>query len=137
MSKIKKESIKKPISNKKDRNDESFAFKTIIRSTILSGAVLLVSILLNGEIFNLFTESNQILSIIDISIKVGLILIFFVLMIISIGNYKELSGKPLSFKEIFFLFILSVIQGFRNPYVFTFSFFGLLFLLVYFFVLQE
>ena len=133
MSKIKKENQLK----KSKVSDDNFAFKSVIRSTVLGGIFFIVSILFNGEIFEIFDTSILLWNIIDSIIKVVFILLFFIFMIISMGNYKELTGKPLNFKDILLLSVLSLIQAFWNPIVLTFTFAGLLILLAYLYLLQD
>ena len=133
MSKINKE-----IQLKKSKlNDDKFAFKSVIRSTVLGGIFFIVSILFNGEILEIFDTSILLWNMIDSIIKVIFILLFFIFMIISMGNYKELTGKPLNFKDIILLSVLSLIQAFRNPIVFIFTLAGMLILLAYLYLLQS
>ncbi|MHA1106576.1 MAG: hypothetical protein ACTSPN_12790 [Promethearchaeota archaeon] len=133
MSKIKKENQLK----RSKSNDDKFAFKSVIRSTVLGGIFFIVSILFNGEILEIFDTSILLWNTIDSIMKVVFIMLFFIFMIISMGNYKELTGKPLNFKDIILLSVLSLIQAFRNPIVFTFTLAGLLILLVYLYLLQD
>ena len=133
MSKINKE-----IQLKKSKlNDDKFAFKSVIRSTVLGGIFFIVSILFNGEILEIFDTRILLWNMIDSIIKVIFILLFFIFMIISMGNYKELTGKPLNFKDIILLSVLSLIQAFRNPIVFIFTLAGMLILLAYLYLLQS
>lgn len=136
MPKFKKEKKKEKFSNKKTFN-ENFAYKTVIKSVVLAGLFFLVSILFNMEIIIFFMDKGGLWVIIDITIKVLAILFFFFFMIISIGNYKELTGRPLNFKLIFLMFVLSLLQAFRNPLVFTFTLFGLVIITIYMFFVQE
>jgi hypothetical protein len=133
MSKIKKENQLK----KNNITDDSFAFKSVTRSIILSGIFFIGSIFFNGEIIELFDTSILLWNIIDSIIKVVFILLFFIFMIISVGNFKELTGKPLNFKDIILISFLSIIQAYRNPVVFTFTLLGLLILFVYLYFLQD
>ncbi|MFX0010911.1 MAG: hypothetical protein ACFE9R_11390 [Candidatus Hermodarchaeota archaeon] len=118
-------------------NEESFAYKSVIFSAVLAGIFLFISILFNGEIFTFFTSDNSIFYVVGIILRVAIILLFFIFMMISIGNYKELSGKPIDFKVVILIFIFSLAQGFRDPVVFFFSFVGLICLLVYIYLIQE
>ncbi len=133
MSKIKKENQLK----QNNITDDSFAFKSVTRSIILSGIFFIASIFFNGEIIEPFDTSILLWNIIDSIIKVVFILLFFIFMIINVGNYKELTGKPLNFKDIILISFLSIIQAYRNPVVFTFTLLGLLILLVYLYFLQD
>jgi Na+-driven multidrug efflux pump len=136
MSKVKKRNDL--VQNKKGTQNfnEKFAFKSVITSGVLGGLILIISILFNGEIITIFINDNLVLQVFNIIFKVILILLFFIFMMISIGNYKELTGKPLDFKIMSIIFIISLIQGFRNPLVLFFSFVGLIFLLVYMYLVQ-
>lgn len=136
MSKIKKENLKKDSPNK-HQFDEKFAYRSVITSAIFAGIFLVISILFNGGFITSFMNINLILTSIDILIKVLAIVLFFFFILTSIGNYKELTGKPVNFKMMILLFILSVIQGFRNEWVFSLSLIGLIVILIYFYILQE
>lgn len=136
MPKFKKESKKAKRSNKK-AFDEVFAYKTVIKSVIFAGIFFIISILFNTEIIVFFMDQGELWLIIDITIKVIAILLFFFFMIISIGNYKELTGKPLKISLILFMSILSILQAFRNPIVLTFTILGLIVIIIYMFIIQE
>ncbi|NHJ24386.1 MAG: hypothetical protein EAX89_07420 [Candidatus Lokiarchaeota archaeon] len=136
MSKIKKGNDL--IQNNKEKQDfnDKFAFKSVIISAIIGGLFLIISILVNGEIIIIFINDNLVFQIFDIIFKVVLILLFFIFMMVSIGNYKELTGKPLDFKLVIVVFAISLIQGFRNPLVLFFSLVGLVFLVIYMYLVQ-
>ncbi len=136
MPKFKKEKKRDNRSNKKAFNEE-FAYKTVIKSVIFAGFFFTLSILFNMEIITFFVNLGELWFIIDIIIKLVAILLFFFFMVISIGNYKELTGRPLDFKLILLMFVLSLLQAFRDPIVFTFTFFGLAIIIIYMFFVQE
>ena len=75
--------------------------------------------------------------VIDNTIKVSVILLAFFFIIISLGNYKEYTGKPIKIQEILVLVGFSLIQTVRNLYVFIFTLIGLVLLLFYFYLVQE
>ena len=137
MSKIKKDSVKSQLTKKKEKTEERFAYRSVILSTILGGLFLAISILLNGEIITLFLGDNPFLLALDITIKVLVILTFFILIMVSLGNYKELTGKPVDFKIIGLLFFFSLIQAFRNSLVFSFTLGGLLVIVLYLYLVQD
>ena len=137
MSKFKKNGSKLKRSTNKSKLDENFAYKTVLVTAVFSGIFLFISLLFNTQIITIFMIENSIWFYVDIVIKVLVILLFFLFSIISIGNYKELSGKPLDFKIIFLLFILSIIQAYRNMWVFGFSFLGLIAIIAYFYFVQD
>jgi uncharacterized protein YebE (UPF0316 family) len=104
---------------------------------ILAGISLIVSFLFNAEIITFFMDQGLFLSIIDIIIKVLAILLFCIFMIVSLGNYRELIGKPLKLRSIIFIFLISLLQSFRNSIVFSFTLVGLLLLLIYLYFIYE
>lgn len=137
MSKFKKDGSNLSKNTNKSKLDENFAYKTVLVTAVFSGIFLFISLLFNTQIITIFMIENSVWFYIDIVIKILVILLFFLFSIISIGNYKELSGKPLDFKIIFLLFILSLIQAYRNAWVFGFSFLGLIVIIAYFYFIQE
>ncbi|MFW9936851.1 MAG: hypothetical protein ACFFA8_05145 [Promethearchaeota archaeon] len=138
MSKIRKNNnINNKNSKKSSNSDQKFAYRTVILSVILAGICLIVSLLFNAEIITIFMDQGLFMDIIDITIKVVSILLFFLFMIISLGNYKELIGEPLKLGNIIIIFIISLLQAFRNSIVFGFTLTGLLFLLIYLYFAHE
>ena len=142
MSKIRKDTAKsepnkKKIYKEKAKFIEKTAYRSVILSGILGGVFLVISILLNGEFISLFSSDDLLWVGIDSILKVLIILFFFFFMMISIGNYKELTGKPLDLKLILLIFFLSLIQAFKNSVVFSFTFIGLLIIVVYLYVVQD
>lgn len=126
------------ISKNESKSDNTdFAYHTVIRSVILAGLFLALSFIFNGELIKIYGGTNDFLIILVALFKVSLILIFFIFSVISFGNYRELSGKPLNLKDIILLCVISLLQAFRNPIVFVFTLFGLGILLVYFYISQE
>ncbi len=137
MSKIRKDTVKSESPKRKSKFIEKSAYRSVILSGILGGVFLVLSIILNGEIIIVFTSDDLLWVSIDIVLKVVIILFFFFFMMISIGNYKELTGKPIDFKIILLIFIISLIQSFKNSVVFSFTFIGLFVIVVYLYVVQE
>lgn len=137
MSKIPKHPDKEQKLKKKHRTDEEFAYRSVLISAILGGIFFIISIFLNIEIVTIFMNIDVIWTLIDILIKVIVILLFFLFMTTSIGNYKELVGKPLNWKDLLLLFLLSIGQAILNPFVFVFTLFGLAIISIYLYVVQE
>ncbi len=136
MSKISKDT-KRKIYREKAKFIEKAAYRSVILSGILGGVFLVLSIMLNGEFIIIFTSDDLLFVSIDTVLKVLMILLFFFFMMISIGNYKELTGKPIDFKMILLIFILSLVQSFKNLIVFSFALISLLVIVVYLYVVQE
>ena len=137
MSKIRKEKLKSRTVTIKPKLEEKSVYRSVVLSAVIGGILLITSTLLNGGYLSQFISANVIFQILDITIRVLVILFFFIFMTISIGNYKELTGKPLDFKFIMLIFIFSLIQSFRDSIVFSFTLVGLLLIIVYLFFVQE
>ena len=137
MSKIPKKSEKDVKTRKQGYTDENFAYRTVIISAIFGGIFYLISLLFNLGIISILPNQNILWNIIDIFIKVIVIILFFMFMITSIGNYKELTGKPLNWRELLLLVFLSIGQTILNPWIFIFTLFGILVIIIYLYLVQE
>ncbi len=137
MSKISKLSNKKANSKAKKAFNEKFAYRSVIISVILGGIFLTISIFFNIEILTVFMDKNVLLDIVDVLIKTSVILLFFFFMMVSIGNYKEIVGKPISWREFLFLIVLSLGQSILNLWVFIFTVLGIIIILIYLYLIQE
>ena len=137
MPKFKRE-LKKPSKSKKSSEDnKSFSLRSLKISAILSGIFLTCSLFLNAEIITYFMNRGIYWDIVDVAIKVSLILFGFLFMIISIANYKELTGKPVRSKEVLLLVGLALGQTVKNLYVFIFTLIGVVLMLTYLYLIQE
>lgn len=137
MSKIPKDQIKAQKLKIKRRSDDKFAYRTVIISCFLSIFFYVISILFNFRVISIFTNINILFEMLEVLIKVASILLFFLFMMISVGNYKELTGKPLDWKELLLLIVLSLGQTLLNLWVFAFTFIGLLVIIIYLYLVQE
>jgi hypothetical protein len=125
------------IGEKKSFN-EDFAFRSLIITTIVGVACFIISILVNVvEVYNIINIQNSFFDLIDVIIRISVVLLFFFFMTISLGNYKDLLGKPSNWKEITLLFFFSILQTMRNVYVFGFTFLGLLIIICYLYLIQD
>jgi len=137
MSKVPKDQIKEQKLKIRRRSDDKFAYRTTIISCILGIIFYVISFIFNVGLIPLFTDGNILFNLLDIMIKVIAILLFFLFMMISIGNYKELTGNPLGWKELLLLFVLSLGQTLLNLLVFSLTLIGLLIIVIYFYLVQE
>lgn len=131
-------------SYNKERTEDEFALRSVIISSIIGFGFLVLSFFFNGTAwFNEgiiavnIVEKEPIWEIVDNTIKIAVILFAFFFMLISIGNYQELMGKPLDYKIISLLIILALIQTIRNLWVFLFTLIGIIAILIYFYFIQE
>ncbi|MHA1150269.1 MAG: hypothetical protein ACTSR8_18740 [Promethearchaeota archaeon] len=155
MPKFKKESISKQKKGKKRKiSDEEFILKSIYTTAILAGVFLIISLFLNGteEYFNgilikvfkkemiVETADNtkiNISEILDNTIKVAVILLFFFFSFVSLANYKELTGKPTTLTQGIFLGLLALLQTIRLLWVFLFTLIGIILILIYLYFIQD
>jgi len=137
MSKIPKDQIKEQKLKIKRRSDDKFAYRTVIISCFLSIIFYVISLLFNIEVISIFTNNNILFTMLNVLIKVATILLFFLFMMISVGNYKELTGKPLDWKELLLLIVLSLGQTLLNLWAFAFTFIGLFVIIIYLYLVQE
>jgi Na+-driven multidrug efflux pump len=136
MSKFKKNESKAKME-RQTKSKKEIAFNSVITSTIFGIISLFLSFLFNGGLLPFFNDQNIILNLIGIIIKTTTILLFFLFMVISVANYVELIGKRFDWKYLLLLFSLSLIQSFRDIWVFLFSLIGLSIIIAYFYVIQE
>lgn len=135
MSKIAKHPNKE--IEEKYKTDEQFAYRTVIISAILGGIFYVISLFLNMGIISMFIDKNPIINIVEIAVQVLVVLLFFLFMLTSMGNYKELTGKPLDWKELLLLFGFSIGQTLLNLWTFFFTILGLILILIYLYLVQE
>jgi len=117
--------------------DEQFIMRSLKISAFLAIIFSALSLLLNGEIITYFMNRDVYWDIIDVSIKVSVIIFSFLFSVVSVGNYKELTGKPIEIKEILLFIGLSLLQTVNNLYVFIFTLIGIVLLSFYLFFIQE
>ena len=135
MPKIQKESSK---SREKQGFKEDFAFRSLLITTIIGIACFIVSIFINvAEILSTLLYQNSLFYVIEIIVRVSVVLFFFFFMVISLGNYKDILGKPSDWKGLLFLFCLSLLQTMRNIQVFGFTLLCLIIILFYLYLIQE
>ncbi|MFX1390409.1 MAG: hypothetical protein ACFE9Z_10130 [Promethearchaeota archaeon] len=137
MSKIPKESENKLKSKKKNRNDDDFAFRSVLISAIFGCILFIISFLFNVEIITIFISGEILFTIIDVILKTFLVLLFFIFITTSYGNYKELVGKPLNWKDLLVIIVLSIGQTIMNLWVFALTLFGVFIILIYLYLVQE
>jgi len=139
MPKFKKEDVKKNQSQKSQEFNQDFAFKSLLFTLLLGIIFFILSILFNvADVLSLLvSEQTLILEIFNTIIKVLTSLAFFFFILISIGNYKDILGKPANWKDIAFLFCLSLFQTVRNTSAFGLTLLGLILLILYFYIIQE
>ena len=137
MSKIPKQQEKKLKVKEKYSSDEKFALRSVVVSAILGCVFFIISFLFNIELVTFLMNIGIFWAIIDILIKVFAVLLFFLFIITSYGNYKELLGKRLNWKELVLLILFSIGQTILNSLVFILTLIGLIIILIYLFLVQE
>ncbi|GAH44171.1 unnamed protein product, partial [marine sediment metagenome] len=80
MSKIRKEKLEPRTVNRNPKLKEKSAYRSVVLSAVIGGILLITSILLNGGYLLLFVSENLLFQTLDITIKVLVILFFFIFM---------------------------------------------------------
>lgn len=139
MPKFEKERKKELNSQKNKDFNQDLAFKSLLFTLFLGSIIFIISIIFNVvDILSLLSiNQNQLVEILNIGIKVVTPILFFFFMLTSIGNYKDLLGKPADWIDILFLFCISLFQTVRNTIVFGLTLIGLIILILYFYIIQE
>ncbi|MFX1237969.1 MAG: hypothetical protein ACFFAS_14725 [Promethearchaeota archaeon] len=139
MPKFEKNRTKGRPSEKSQEIDEAFAFRSVKVSLILGMVFLFISLCFNLlDVFSLLElEDSVLLEILDYSIKIASPLFFFLFILISVGNYRDLLGKPIDWLGILGIFLLSLLQTIRNTTVLGGTFIGLIIIIIYFYILKE
>ncbi len=150
MAKIKKENLAQ-----KEKVQQAERRKTMIKLQMFNSAKItyifafvffIISFLFNGLIISPWIElvENSVegaegptfLGVIDIVIKSVSVILFFLFAFISLGNFQELRGYIMTWKEMSVLIILTLIQATANGNVFLISTLGIVIILIYMFFIQ-
>jgi hypothetical protein len=108
-----------------------FVISFIFNGMLINGWVQLV----NDAVSN--SDGPTLLGIVDIIIKSLSIILFFFFGLISLGNYQELKGYVVNWKELVILLVLSLFQATTSGTVFIVSVLGISLILIYFYFMQS
>lgn len=150
MPKIKKE---KKIKEEKLKNLEIRKRKvksTMFSSTLitygLAAIFLVLSFIFNGNLISGWVQkvaeatdeggAPTFIYIMDIIIKSFSVILFFFFNFISIGNIQEFRGYIMTWKEIIFLLLISLLQVSSNFTIFFITTIGITICVIYFYFLQ-
>ena len=150
MSKIRKENLAKKAKVQQVERQKTMIKLQMFNSAKVTYTIALIffiiSFLFNGLIISPWIElvENSVegaegptfLGVIDIVIKSGAIIIFFLFAFISLGNFQELRGYIMTWKEMTVLIVLTLIQATANGNVFIISSLGIIIIVIYMFFIQ-
>ncbi|WP_371801986.1 hypothetical protein [Candidatus Lokiarchaeum ossiferum] len=124
-------------------------FKSSFITYLIAAIFLIISFLFNGLAINgwvdlvneaaLKVENNEgmpFIYIADILIKTISIIAFFFFTLISVANYRELSGYLMSWKELLVLLIITLIQATTSGLIFVICACGVAIVLTYMYFIQ-
>ena len=111
-------------------------FSSAIKSLIIGGVFLILSILFNGNVISTEFEQGTALDILMILVKSLIIVLFYTFILLSVANSMELKGNPASFREIIIIGVLSLIQSVLSSAVFWLSLFGIIIITLYLWIVQ-
>lgn len=112
-------------------------YASSIRSLILGGIVLIISLIINGNMIQIEVEVGTPIDVILTLVKSLVIILFYSFVFLGIANSMELKGKPATMREVIIILILSLFQSIRSPSVFWISLAGILLINMYFWAVQS
>ena len=151
MPKIQKEAKKR---KKKVRDLESQKiqlkqkmFSSSVKTYLFAAVFLIISFIFNGQLIPKWVDIVSIalgadsgaispIVLLDLLIKSFSIILFFFFSFVSIGNWRELSGYILTWKEMTILLVFSLIQATTDGSVFIVSSIGIVIILFYMYFIQ-
>ena len=82
------------------------------------------------------TCALPILNVLDVIIKSFSVILFFLFILISLGNYQEMRGYIVKWKQLLFIIIISILQASTEIYVFLIAAIGITLIITYFYFIQ-
>ncbi|HMF33707.1 MAG TPA: hypothetical protein VKK79_19945 [Candidatus Lokiarchaeia archaeon] len=118
--------------------DRRLMFKSAFITYVIAGVFLVFSLFLNSEMWLPFgVPTSTLIKVANYGIRGGVTVGFFFFMIVAWGNTKELRGGVLEIKEIAILIGLTLVQTFKNGYVFLVGIAGVVLISVYIWLMQQ
>jgi hypothetical protein len=142
---LKKLEIEKSIEKK-------YMFSSAFITLLIAIAFFVISFIFNGRFYEIPIPTPEIdasvieeeaessgiswLNVLDVGIKSFSVILFFLFMLISVGNYQELRGYIVKWKQLLFLIIISILQASTEIYVFLIAAIGITLIITYFYFIQ-
>ena len=122
-------------------------FSSSVKTYIFAAIFLIISFIFNGQLIPKWVDIVSIalgadsgaispIVLLDLLIKSFSIILFFFFSFVSIGNWRELSGYILTWKEMTILLVFSLIQATTDGSVFIISSIGIVIILFYMYFIQ-
>ena len=124
-------------------------FKSSLVTYLIAAVFLIISFLFNGLVINGWVtlvdeaavkvgnnEGMPFIYIADIIIKTISIIAFFFFSLISVANYRELSGYMMSWKELLVVIIIALFQATTSGLIFVICACGVAVVLTYMYFIQ-
>jgi hypothetical protein len=150
MPKIKKDKMGEQVARRKKMElDKTFLKYKMYRSSVLTYLLavvfLAISFVFNGKLLTAWVskvdgtatiDSSPTFVILDVAIRSISVILFFWYTLVSVGNWQELRGYILTWKEMTVILILSLFQTTINGTVFAISLIGISLILMYMYFIQ-
>ncbi len=153
MPKIKKEKKIREEKLKKLEIRKTKVKSTMFSSTLitygLAALFLAISFIFNGSLISGWVQkiveaqividgegAPSFIYILDIIFKSFSVILFFFFIFISIGNFQEFRGYIMTWKEMFVILIISLLQVSTNFTIFFITTIGITICIIYFYFLQ-
>ena len=122
-------------------------FSSSIKTYLFAAIFLIISFIFNGQLIPQWVDTVSIalgadsgaispIVLLDLLIKSFSIILFFFFSFVSIGNWRELSGYILTWKDMTILLVFSLIQATTDGSVFIISSIGIVIILFYMYFIQ-
>jgi len=122
-------------------------FSSSVKTYLFAAIFLIISFIFNGQLIPKWVDIVSIalgadsgaispIVLLDLLIKSFSIILFFFFSFVSIGNWRELSGYILTWKEMTILLVFSLIQATTDGSVFIISSIGIVIILFYMYFIQ-
>jgi len=122
-------------------------FSSSVKTYLFAAIFLIISFIFNGQLIPKWVDTVSIalgadsgaispIVLLDLLIKSFSIILFFFFSFVSIGNWRELSGYILTWKEMTILLVFSLIQATTDGSVFIISSIGIVIILFYMYFIQ-
>lgn len=130
--------------------DKKSMFISALLTYALAAIFLIISFIFNGR-FIIFPKEPVYpagtpaelmyplpmwIRVVAVLLKSGSIILFFFFMMISIGNYRELRGYIMTWREMLVLLIVSILQSSTEIYVFFITALGITLVITYMYFIQ-
>ncbi len=117
-------------------NKKQQMFQSTVITYLLALVFFILSLLFNAEYISLNFGESTGAQVGEIALKSVPVILFFFFMLVAVGNYQEMRGYIVTWKELVALLVLSFLLAGSSGWVFFISFLGISLIITYLYFLQ-